>query len=119
MTTPHSNHDPQTIMNHQQRRAIVDAAADFRRAERRMRDLRDEVFPIGSTVAYKGSTVGIVASDLAHCPPDHVPIRFANGNVWWKQIDDCEPAKWKDAPREVRLMKLRRSGIVCGASPRT
>lgn len=41
------------------------------------------------TDRYRGP--GIVALDGA-CPPNQLPVRLGNGNVWWYPIQDCRPA---------------------------
>lgn len=87
------------------------AALAFRKAEVELIQLRKAAFPVGSIVCVNGSNYGIVGREDG-CPADQLPVRFENGNTWWKPVERCvRQTDVKLLPRWVRRMKLNHHGI--------
>lgn len=58
-------------------------------------------------VKHRGAWTIRVSDD---CAPDKVPLRFENGNIWWKPIEECQRVDALTAPRHAQQMKLRLRG---------
>lgn len=83
--------------------ALVDGYRNFAEA---LKQFRETKFKIGERVSvdagrYRGP--GIVASDSS-CPPDQLPVRLENGNVWWYPIECC----WQDLNQCSHCLKSDR-----------
>lgn len=76
---------------------LVDALTNYLEARKLLLELKNMEFPVGCAVV-----------------PNQLAIRFENGNVWHKSIDECERIPWAQANSAIRLIKLRRHGISVG-----
>lgn len=83
----------------------------FRVLSKTLEQYKATQFPVGSMVKYKNQFCIVSRED--GCPPDHLPLRFENGNVWWKPLDECRRAKIQELPHYARRMKLQSAGFKC------
>lgn len=68
--------------------------AEFRERRDLLKSYRNQTFPSGTPVQvdckrYTGP--GKVVDD-PDCPPDCLPVRVPNGNVWWYPLEACRPS---------------------------
>lgn len=91
---------------------LVDALTNYLEARKLLLELKNMEFPVGCAVVLTGGAQGMVVGEWT--TPNQLAIRFENGNVWHKSIDECERIPWAQANSAIRLIKLRRHGISVG-----
>lgn len=89
--------------------AIYTLALQFRNIGMTLYEQRQNRFPNRCIVRLDNGQYGLATINDG-CPPDKLPVRFENGNTWWKPIEQCTPIALKDAPRHVQRMKLELTG---------
>lgn len=106
---------------------IYKKALAFRVLAVELGEYKDKHFPIGAEIVvyvtaprYEGFGIAVKTCD---CPPDHVPVRLENGNVWHYPIEGVvqndEGEKWPawikrlKTPAEAMAFEVEVSGMVC------
>lgn len=93
---------------------LASVLSSYRQSASTLREFNQSRYRTGQFVRvddprFKG--VGMVAPRSSEIPPDLVPVRLENDNVWWYRIESIrETVPAKDAPRQLRRMKLRLNG---------
>lgn len=100
---------------------LAEIVASYHAAVKSLHEYRTARYKSGQFVRvndarFKG--VGMVCAYSSEIPPNKLPIRLENNNVWWYDLESIvEIVPAKDAPRSVRRMKLRWNGYRLGAVP--
>ncbi len=81
----------------------------IREDSRQLTEWKRHEYPIGCIVRV-GDNYGLASAEDG-CPPDKLPVRFENNNVWWKPLETISRVTdLKAIPPWVRRMKLRWAG---------
>ncbi|MEK0451176.1 MAG: hypothetical protein RL088_3444, partial [Verrucomicrobiota bacterium] len=86
-----------------------DLLARYRAVCEELEAYRIRRFPRRSFVHVEGVGVGVVVATDG-CPPHKIPVLVESGNVWFYELDRCEPTTAKHAGYSLREIWLTRNG---------
>lgn len=89
-------------------------ALQVRTAGIQLQELKAAEFPRGCLVYVRAPryTGYGIASIEDGCPPDQLPVRLENENVWWYPVECCSRVRdFKPVPHWIRRLKMKMAGM--------